>query len=362
MRHAIIGAGFGSDVHLPAFAGLDGVEVVAICDAGSGHAKQRASQDVPTYSDWQRMLVEVRPDSLSVVVPPTAQCEIVLQAVRRGMHILCEKPFGLSAADATTMFGAARDRGIVGAVAFQYRFEPGIFELRKQILAGRVGLIRRIDFAWFTAGRASASRPWSWQHDAGQGGGVANAFLPHAVDLLLWLTGCAATSVVGRSAVLISHRPDDDGKFREVTAEDTIDALLEFENGVVGNVRVTNCQPAGEGMRIEVHGDQGIFRFTHCPPFTWQDAHLCWQRPDTAPEFIDLADSTQIMSDTRSMPFRYLAQKFVSAVRGEQSSDLPTFYDGLQAQSVMTALRQAVIQRKFVDIPETPPSSFCGVG
>lgn len=357
MRHAIIGAGFGVDVHLPAFAGLTGVEVVAISDAGSGRAKQSALEGVSTYSDWRRMLDEVRPDSLSVAVPPVAQREIVIQAIQSGIHVLCEKPFGMCAEDAASMFDAAFVARIVGAVGFQYRFEPGISELRKQVFAGKVGRVRRVDFAWFTSGRASASRPWSWQHEAAKGGGVVNAFLPHVVDLMLWLANSAATSVVGRTAVLIPKRPDHNGVLREVTAEDVVDALLEFENGVVGNIRVTNCQPAGEGMRIEVHGDKGVLQFTHCPPFGCGDARLLYYRPEAAPELIALTDSAQKEPDTRSAPFQRLAQQFASAVRGKRTSELPTFHDGLKAQRVITALRQSVLRREFVDIHEHSTNS-----
>ncbi len=350
MRHAIIGAGFGADVHFPAFAGLPNVEVVAISDSGSGRAKRLALEGVATYSNWQYMLDEVRPDSLSVAVPPVAQKEIVIQATQRGIHVLCEKPFGMGAEDAVAMLDAALEARIVGAVGFQFRFEPGISELYTQVVAGRIGQVRRVDFAWFTSGRASATRPWSWQHAAANGGGVVNAFLPHVVDLLLWLTGSSVTSVAGRTAVLVPQRLDYSGAVREVTAEDVVDALLELENGSVGSVRVTNCQPAGEGMRIELHGDKGVLQFIHRSPFRCKDARLTYYRPESAPELIEPADSRQQESDTRSIPFQGLARQFVSAVQGKPSSELPTFYDGLRVQRVMTTLRLAVEKRAFVDI------------
>ena len=354
VRHAIIGAGFGVDVHFPVFAALAGVEIVAISDAGSGRAKQCALEGVPAYSDWRRMLEEVCPDSLSVAVPPVAQREIVIKAIQSRIHVLCEKPFGMCYEDAADMFKAALDARIVGALGFQYRFEPGISKLRKQLLAGSVGRVRRVDFAWFTSGRARATRPWSWQHEVAEGGGVVNAFLPHVMDLLLWLTGSAVTSVVGRTAVLIPTRPDNSGVIREVTAEDVVDALLEFENGAVGGVRVTNCQPAGEGMHIEVHGDNGVLQFIHRPPFGNRDARLACYRSEFEPELFDLADLAQGKRDTRCIPFKSLAQQFVLAVQGKKSSDLPTFHDGLRAQRIMTALRQSVVRREFVDVHDAP--------
>ncbi|HTE41449.1 MAG TPA: Gfo/Idh/MocA family oxidoreductase, partial [Steroidobacteraceae bacterium] len=188
MRHAIVGAGFGADAHLPAFSAVPGVQVVGLADSGSGRAKQRARGAVACFSHWAQMLDEARPDTLSIAVPPLAQTEIALAALARGIHVLCEKPVGRGVSEAQQICEAARRASLVAAVTFQFRFEPGLQSLQREFRDGRIGGLRRLDFSWITAGRADSTRPWSWQHDASQGGGVLTAFMPHVADLIAWLT------------------------------------------------------------------------------------------------------------------------------------------------------------------------------
>jgi predicted dehydrogenase len=345
MRHAIVGAGFGATGHLPAFAGLGGVEVVALCDSGSGRAAKAGHADLATYVDWRRMLDEVRPDTLSVVVPPPTQRVIVEAALGLGIHVLCEKPLGMTPPDARAMAAAAERARRVGAVALQFRFEPGMSALRQQIREARVGRVRRVDFSWMTSGRADASRPWGWQHDAAAGGGVIYAFLPHVIDLVRWLSGSEVTTVAARSAILVGWRPDGDS-MRAVTAEDMVDAICELEGGAVASLRVTNCQPCGDGMRIEVHGDDGVLLFAHRPPFAG-DVELSCHRRGSPVERLESRPREAAAGDSRSSPLRELAGQFIDAARGGRAESLPTFTDGWHAQCVMAAMRRSVAEQRF---------------
>lgn len=346
MRHAIVGAGFGVVAHLPAFGGVPGVQVVALADSGSGRAARFAQPPLVAYSDWQCMLDEVRPDTLSVTVPPLMQREVVVAALSRGIHVLCEKPVGMGPSDVEVIARSAAQAGKNVAVTYQYRFEPGLAALREQVRGGRLGSIRRIDFAWITAGRADPARPWSWQHDAAQGGGVLNAFLPHVIDLIVWLAGSHIVRAVGRTDVLIPVRTDANGVSRQVSAEDLVDALLELDCGALANVRVTNCQRGGEGMRIEIHGDQGTLLFINRPPFDGpQIVEYRWHDNNTEP--VPFATATDGETDTRVLPLKRLASVFVSAARGGKEENLPTCADALHVQSVITALRASCASGQF---------------
>ena len=350
LRHGIVGAGFGIDGHLPAFAGLDGIEVVGVADNGSGRAGQAVASIVPEFRDWRHMLDRVQPDSLSVVTPPNSQREIVEEALGRGIHVLCEKPFGAGVEEAARMEAAARDAGCVAAVGFQFRFEPGIQELRRRVVLGAVGLLRRIDVAWLTAGRADSNRPWSWQHDADQGGGVVNAFFTHVADFLTWIARDRISSIAGSALVLIPERPDNEGSLRQVTAEDSVDVLVQFGGSVVGSARVSNCQPGGPGLRVEVFGEDGLLMFSHKPPFGADDAMLWWQVADRAPERLSLAGASGARLDSRITSVRRLADLFVHAIRGHEVPELPTFEDGLAVQRVIAVLRRAMEGRRFLDV------------
>lgn len=349
MRHAVIGAGFGGGVHLPTFTSMPGIEVVAVVDGGSGRAERFARPGLAAYSDWRRMLDDLRPDSVSVAVPPAAQREIVASAIGRGIHVLCEKPLGMDMLEAAEMLRMAEVVGVTAAVCFQYRFEPGMCALRQQIRSGRIGRLRRIDLGWVSAGRADPTRPWSWQHDIGLGGGVINAFLPHAADLVRWLSGCDALSVVAGTAVLVPFRLDDIGNKREVTAEDAVDVLVDLDGDAVANIRITNCQWGGDGMRIEVYGESGLLRFAHRPPFSG-DVELQFCGRGAEIEAIDVTSPISVEGDCRAASLRQLAELFVAAVGGASSPDLPSFRDGEHIQRLLSAVRRSAAARMFVTV------------
>jgi predicted dehydrogenase len=349
VRHAIIGAGYGGSVHLPAFNEMAGMEVVAVADGGSGRAKQFSRPGLAAYSDWRRMLEDLKPDSISVAVPPAAQREIVASAIGRGIHVLCEKPLGMCLEDAKDLLRMAEVATVTVAMCFQYRFEPGMCALRQQILSGRLGRLRRINLSWITDGRADQARPWSWQHDSNLGGGVINSFLPHAADLVRWLSGRDALSVTARSAALISCRTDEKGVERNVTAEDEVEALIELSGDAVASIYITNCQWGSDGMHIDILGENGAFRFVHRPPFSGDvELKFFGQKGDMVP--IDVPRPVAGEGDSRATSLRQLANLFVAAIGGPNPPDLPSFRDGEYNQRFLTAVRRSTVAREFVTV------------
>jgi predicted dehydrogenase len=346
-----VGVGFGAGVHLPAFKALDGVDVVGIAHSGAGQHAVSQQHGTLVYPDWRVMLAELRPDSVSIAVPPDAQRGVVESALRQGAHVLCEKPMGLCADDAIAMCDQAVSSTAIGAVALQYRFEPRMSEFRKQIMAGTVGRIRRIDFAWITEGRASPQRPWAWQHDVARGGGVINGFMPHVIDLLRYLSGFEIARVTAQTAVLIPERPDAAAASRIVTAEDAVDGWFELESGAIASVRVTNCQVGGEGMQIDVHGDHGILRYAHRPPYSGEVMISCSPAiPGAQIQSRDIGSQVRQEGDARTQAFRSLVKLFVDAVRGLPTPDLPTFRDGMRVQQVLEAMRTSAREARSVAV------------
>jgi predicted dehydrogenase len=344
MRHAIIGAGFGARAHLPAFIALPGVDLVAVSDNGSGRASELASFGFPIFHDWRKMLDVIRPDSVSVAVPPVFQREIVASALGRGIHVLCEKPLGIDENEALMLMNLADSANLTAAVGLQYRFEHGIEALRHQFRSGRIGCLRRINVDWITAGRADPARAWSWNHDAGMGGGVVKGFLPHVADLIYWLVGCEARSVTAKTVVLIPGRPYGSRDLIAVTAEDSLDALCEIDCDAIASIRVTNCQWGGDGMKIEIHGEKGVLRYSHKPPFSGNaDMKLYFQGQQACAFEVAVPDISK-QTDSRTVPLVHLVNQFANSVQGGISNpDLPTFRDGVRCQHFLGAVRRSAI-------------------
>lgn len=95
IKMAIIGAGQIARVtHIPNYQSMERVEVVGVCDTCIEAAEGLARQfGIPRfYNDHIQMLEELKPDAVTICVPNRFHCPITIDALKRGCHVLCEKP------------------------------------------------------------------------------------------------------------------------------------------------------------------------------------------------------------------------------------------------------------------------------
>src|SRR5262245_61721946 len=109
MRIALVGLGeAGFTIHLPALAGMRGVELVGAADSDEPR-RQRAAKRfaVPVFADADEMLRAAAPDVVVVGTPPDSHADCCLRAITAGAHVVCEKPFAASVSEADRVLGAA---------------------------------------------------------------------------------------------------------------------------------------------------------------------------------------------------------------------------------------------------------------
>jgi len=346
LRMAVVGVGFGAQVHVPAFLSIPGVEIVGLADSGSGRAGQVAAglgRKVVAWGSWQKAVEAPDVDAVSVATPPWVQADVVCAALAAGKHVLCEKPFGANGEDAARMWESARKTDRVHAVDFEFRMEPGIAALQRLVKSGEIGELHRIDVAWLTGGRADSSLPWSWQHDAERGGGILNAYGSHVVDYVQWISGTHILRTFAQSRVLVRERPNAQGRAKRVTAEDSCDLLCVLANGAVANLKFSNCYPVTSFHRIEIYGGKGRLVYLHKFPFKPEQVQVCTEtdRSELRPVSVaSLAGEAGV--DTRFLPFRELARRFIDAASRIAVRDLPDFSCGLRAQRVLDAARDSL--------------------
>src|SRR5262247_3788521 len=126
MRVGVIGRGFGAKVVAPAFASTDGCEVVDVVSPRDEAAVAAlcARRDV---------------DLVSIHSPPFLHAEHVRLAVRAGHAVLCDKPFGRNAAEASGMCKLASDAGVIGLLNFENRYDAARKRVRALVEEGAIG-------------------------------------------------------------------------------------------------------------------------------------------------------------------------------------------------------------------------------
>ena len=93
VKVAVIGAGAMGRNHLRVLNDLEGVHLIGVADADEGTAQRAArSLHIEAHTDYRQMLAADKPDAVVVAVPTVLHCEVVLHALRQGVHVLVEKP------------------------------------------------------------------------------------------------------------------------------------------------------------------------------------------------------------------------------------------------------------------------------
>ena len=339
IRVGIVGSSFGGVVHAPAYALHPLYEVVAIASP-SRASRVAAELGIPdAYTDVDAMLADAgdRIDAVSITTPPAEHHRAVMAAIAAGKHVLCEKPFALTLAQAEEMTAAARDAHVAGALAFEFRFAPVVQTLRRMVADGNIPRLREVEIERLGSELVASSKrpPSSWWYDGAQGGGIANAFLPHLIDLGLFITGRTPLAASGLLRTANPARVAPDGSTYTNTASDGAFAIVDLGDGLVGKIGADGTRSAnrctyalaGETCRVVAEGPDLLDM-----KIVLHDAqHAIAIPPDPArhPEASEARPNVRL--------FLSLLDEFARLIGGHDHQ-CPTFADGLAAQRVLDAI------------------------
>jgi predicted dehydrogenase len=184
-------------------------------------------------------------DVVYVATPAHLHYEHVKACARAGKHVLCEKPLGMTVAQAEEMIGLCNQAGIKLGCAFMMRFVTQHQEALKLIQQGRLGkpVYARAQLScWYPPIKNA------WRQDPATGGGGSLMDMGgHCIDLLEMFFG-----KVAKVSCFIGNT------IHKYRSEDSAVATLFFENGVLATVDTFFCIPdAGSKNVLELYGSQG---------------------------------------------------------------------------------------------------------
>jgi predicted dehydrogenase len=129
----------GSD-HAASIAATSGLRLASVCDLAEERRVAAAREwSVHTYARAADMLADPNVGLVVVGTPPSTHTQPVLQALEAGKHVVCEKPFALSAHDGDRMIDAAASRGLVLTVYQSRRWDPDFIAMRDLARSGSIG-------------------------------------------------------------------------------------------------------------------------------------------------------------------------------------------------------------------------------
>ena len=236
-RIGLLGAGRMGRTHLAALQGSSEVAVVGVVEP---HAPTReALAGVPAFASLDDLLTDVEVDAALIVVPTDQHVAVLGQVMAAGLPVLCEKPCGLTVAEATECASIADRAGLTLQVAYWRRFVPGLVKLRSQIQGGELGEILAVNCSqWDLAPPSKAFR--------GSSGGILADMGVHEFDQTRWLTGQEFVSMHAvRSASAIGDDPD------------CAQVAAELDGGSTAMISLGRWHPAGDIVKVEVFGTKG---------------------------------------------------------------------------------------------------------
>ena len=191
VRVGIVGLGHGVKVHgdrllqpSPEF------DIIGVC-ATSAERVQGAAERYGArgYTDYGEMLENEDIELVVVATPGAYHADMAVAAMRKGKHVVVEKPMATTLADADRMIETAAEQHVWLSVFHQRRYDGGFLTVRKALEQGLLGtpfLIETRAMKYGPVGGASVSRP-TWRQEASTGGGRLNEWGPHLIDWVLAL-------------------------------------------------------------------------------------------------------------------------------------------------------------------------------
>ncbi len=196
--------------------------VVAVADPIETRQEEaQATLGCRAYGDFDALLTDDEVEVVVVSVPNRLHAEYSRRALAAGKHVVTEKPFALTVADADATIEAAKQAGRVLAPFQNRRYEPHFRKVREVVESGALGDLLLVRIASHSFGRR-----WDWQTLLEYGGGQAANNGPHALDHAMHFLG--------------------DGEVR---------LFADLRNGLSSGDaedHFTVCMKAGTGPRVDV--------------------------------------------------------------------------------------------------------------
>lgn len=307
LRVAVVGLGnAGSTLHLPALAGLPGVRSVAGLDPDPARRARAAERfGLSPFVDFDAMMTETRPDIVVIGTPPESHADYCLRSLAAGAHVVCEKPFVSSLAEADRVIEAAKAAGKQVALNHEFREMPIFRAVRDAVQSGANGRLVLAQ-AW----QLMDLPPWV---EPGWRGQMLQRTLYeagiHLIDFLLGLFGERPVAVQAWTSTC---------GVREGASDAVALVTLEFSRGRLAQV-IQNRLCKGETQYFEVRADTeqaslrasfggrarilaGLFRSTRPSlRFEWGRTGLAWRERGSRREILARNPQDSAMLATRAV-------------------------------------------------------------
>ena len=188
IKVALIGIGGMGNVHFNAYKKIESARVIAVADVRTDMAREKVNdENIRIYASMDDLLENESPDVVDICTPSYLHSEFSIKALKKGIHVLCEKPMSLSSKETKDMIDAAEKSGKLFMTAHVVRFMAPYVYLKNVVDSGEMGKPVHIDMK-----RLSGMPAWSWEdwmRDLNKSGGTPIDLSIHDIDFIQYAFG-----------------------------------------------------------------------------------------------------------------------------------------------------------------------------
>ncbi len=222
--HAVIGYGGMGHFHAGRCNSVDTLEFIGFYDIDPDVQEKGKQEGVYSYASRAELLADERVDLVTVATPNEVHKEIVIDALRAGKHVICEKPVTMSSEDLEEMIAVANETGKMFTVHQNRRWDGDYQRIKQLYENNTLGKIHCFEH------RVHGSRgiPKGWRSEKAHGGGMVLDWGVHLFDQMLTLMGERKMLSVYAECTNITNFECDDG----------FKAIIKFEGGTSWQIEV----------------------------------------------------------------------------------------------------------------------------
>jgi predicted dehydrogenase len=268
IRLGMVGGGSGAfigAVHRMAARLDDHFELVAGALSSTPEKAKASGAELgldPTrsYSDFREMAIREAKlkngiEAVAIVTPNHVHYEAAKEFLKRGIHVICDKPLTSTLADAKKMKKLADESDALFVLTHNYTGYPMVRQARAMVANGDIGAVRLVQMEypqdWLTENiEQSGQKQAAWRTDpkrSGAGGCIGDIGT-HAFNLLHYVTGLKTNELAAELSSFVEGRALDDN----------VQVMLRLANGARGSLWASQVAPGNEnGLRLRVYGSRG---------------------------------------------------------------------------------------------------------
>lgn len=293
LQMAQVGCGSMGGGNMHSFLGIPEIQIIAVCDVDSTHAKEKkrwvdekyANSDCRIYGDYRQLLEKENLDCVSHALPDHWHAPVTIACARKGLDMYGEKPFARSIAEGRAMCDAIERYGLIWQTGSWQRSVINFHHAAELVRNGRIGDVKYVEvglpnggggpqpnivqqpdhidydmwlgpapwrpyqnFSWQVNDEKYGPH-WDWRWIMDYSGGQLTDWAGHHVDIAHWGLGLDRTGPVEIEG---KGQYPTDGIYDVPYA---YDFMCTYANGV--KMRVANASVQPHGMGACWYGDKG---------------------------------------------------------------------------------------------------------